>query len=153
MRRGIPLPLILFVGMHLECHWHRSAVERGKLCAERVKIVPHAAEVVAAKTPSGGFQLNVTLLHSGRLAVEITIRQRQVFGKHKPEYDQIAHRRILSGRGILRNHRRNNNSPETGNVAFRLTRRRYGHGHPRSVRRGEDHSSTRAKTRVIAFQY
>jgi hypothetical protein len=28
--------------------------------------------------------------------------------------DQIAHRRIVAGRKILRNHGRNNNSPETG---------------------------------------
>jgi len=34
------------------------------------------APLWSAKTPSGDFQLNVTL-HSGRLAVEITIRQRQ----------------------------------------------------------------------------
>ena len=32
--------------------------------------------------------------------------------------DQIAHRRIVAGRGIPRNHARINNSPATGQTAF-----------------------------------
>jgi hypothetical protein len=33
--------------------------------------------------------------------------------------EKIALRRIIAGRGILRNHGRNNNSPETGLFALR----------------------------------